>query len=136
VRETGGDEPGSLAEIARVLRPGGHFVCWHFPNRWSWIDLLARRVPGKHRHVYRYTRGDVRRLVAGAGLELLESRRYAVIPRNTLHHVLGTARDAVWVADLWDALDATLGGPLGAVAQNHCFVARRSGGARVAEARA
>ncbi|MCC6348635.1 MAG: class I SAM-dependent methyltransferase [Candidatus Eisenbacteria bacterium] len=125
VRETGGNEPGSLGEIARVLRPGGVFVCWHFPNRWSWIDSIARHVPGKHRHFWRYTRDDIRGLVAGAGLELLETRRYGVIPRNNAHRLLGPARDAAWAADLWDAVDDALSWPLNAVAQNHCFVARR-----------
>lgn len=127
VRETGGNEPGSLAEIARVLRPGGTFVCWHFPNQSSWIDSIARHVPNKHRHLYRYTRADIRRLVAGAGLELLETRRYGVIPRNTVHKLLGPARDAAWAADLWDAVDALLGVPLNPFAQNHCFVARKPG---------
>jgi SAM-dependent methyltransferase len=127
VRETGGSESGSLAEIARVLRPGGVLVCWHFPNRWSWIDLVARRVPGKHRHLYRYTRGDVRRLVADAGLGLLETRRYGLLPRNAAHRLLGPARDAGWAAACWDALDAALTPPLGGLAQNHGFVARKPG---------
>ena len=125
VRETRGNEHRSLAEIARVLKPGGTFVCWHFPNKWSWIDLAARQVPGKHRHLYRYTREDVRRLVAGAGLDLVETRRYGVIPRNTVHRLLGPARDAAWAAWLWDAVDGALAWPFNAVAQNHCFVARK-----------
>jgi SAM-dependent methyltransferase len=125
VRETGGNEPASLAEIARVLRPGGTFVCWHFPNQWSWIDRLARQVPGKHRHHWRYTRTDIRRLVAGAGLQLVTTRRYAVLPRNTVHRLLGPARDSRWAAELWDALDGALAVPFGAIAQNHGFVARK-----------
>ena len=133
VRETGGEEAGSLAEIARVLRPGGVFVCWHFPNQWSWIDRLARGVPGKHRHHWRYTRGDIRRLVAGAGLELLETRRYAVLPRNTLHRLFGPASDTPAFAAGWDALDRALAVPFGAIAQNHCFVARRPAGAHFVE---
>ena len=127
VRETGGDEAQSLAEIARVLKPGGVFVCWHFPNRWSWIDVLARRVPGQHRHPWRDTRGDVRRLMAGAGLQLIETGRYGVLPRNTVHRLLGPARDAAWAASLWDGLDAALGVPFGIVAQNHYVVARNPG---------
>ena len=129
VRETGGSESGSLSEIARVLEPGGVFVCWHFPNRWSWIDVLAKRVPGKHHHLYRYTRADLKRLVAGAGLELVETRRYGVIPRNTAHVLLGPARDAAPAANLWDAVDRVLASPLNGIAQNHCFVARKPGSA-------
>jgi len=125
VRETGGNEAGSLAELARVLRPGGTLVCWHFPNRWSWIDVLARRVPGKHHHLYRYSTADIRRLVADAGLELLDTWRYGVLPRNSLHRLFGPARDAAWAARLWNALDDGLGGPLGPIAQNRAFVARK-----------
>jgi SAM-dependent methyltransferase len=125
VRETGGDEAKSLAEIARVLRPGGHFVAFHFPNQASWIDLAARRVPAKHHHLYRYGRGDIERLVRGAGLDLLETRRYALLPRNTLHRVLGSWRDTRWSAEAWDRLDAVLSVLANPIVQNHYFVARK-----------
>jgi SAM-dependent methyltransferase len=127
VRETGGEEARSLAEIARVLRPGGIFIAYHFPNRDSWIDLAARQVPGKHRHLYRYTRADIEGLVRGAGLELLETGRYALLPRNTLHRLLGPARDTRWSAELWDGLDAALSVIAAPIVQNHYLVARRPG---------
>jgi len=130
VRETGGDEAGSLAEIARVLRPGGIFVAYHFPNRDSWIDLAASRVPGKHHHLYRYTRADIEALVRGAGLELLETRRYGLLPRNTLHRLLGPLRDTRWTAEGWDRLDAVLGAIAAPIVQNHYFVARRTAAGR------
>lgn len=129
VRETGGDEAKSLAEIARVLRPGGILMAFHFPNQASWIDLAARRVPGKHHHLYRYTRADIERLVRGARLELLESRRYALLPRNTLHRVLGAWSDTRWGAEAWDRLDAVLSVLASPIVQNHYFVARKPGGA-------
>jgi SAM-dependent methyltransferase len=129
VRETGGDEAASLAEIRRVLRPGGLLLAYHFPNQFSWIDLFARRVPGKHRHHWRYTRGDIRCLVEGAGLELLETRRYGVLPRNSLHRVLGPLGDSSAVARAYEALDGALGAVLGGIAQNHLFAARRPGNA-------
>jgi SAM-dependent methyltransferase len=125
VRETGGDEAASLAEIARVLRPGGTLLAWHFPNRWSWIDLAARAFPGKHVHHWRYTPADIRRLVEGAGLELIETRRYGLLPRNSMHRLLGPLRDAPAVARAYDALDAALGAALSPIVQNHRFVARR-----------
>jgi SAM-dependent methyltransferase len=135
VRETGGDEAGSLAEIGRVVRPGGVFVAYHFPNRDSWIDHVARRVPGKHHHLHRYTRADIEALVRGAGLELLGAGRYALLPRNSLHRVFGPLRDARWTAEFWDRLDAALGAIAAPIVQNHWFVARRPVGANAPDAR-
>ncbi|MBI5711623.1 MAG: class I SAM-dependent methyltransferase [Candidatus Eisenbacteria bacterium] len=125
VRETGGSEAASLDEIARVLVPGGAFLCYHFPNRTSWVDFAARRVPGRHHHVHRYGRADIEGLVRAAGLELVEARRYGFLPRNSLHRVPGPLREARWAADLWDALDAGLGALLSPLCQNWAFVARK-----------
>jgi SAM-dependent methyltransferase len=125
VRETGGSEARSLAEIGRVLRPGGVFICYHFPNRYSWIDLLAKRFPGKHHHPYRFTRRDIETLVAGAGLTLLHARRYGALPRNGWHRAPRALRRSRVVAGLWDALDDALRVPLSAVCQNYIFVAAR-----------
>jgi SAM-dependent methyltransferase len=125
VRETGGEESASLAEIARVLRPGGVFLCYHFPNRTSWIDFASSRIPGKHHHAHRYVRADIGRLARGAGLELLEVARYGFLPRNVLDRLPAGLRRARWTADLWDALDAALGAALAPLCQNFAFVARR-----------
>ena len=127
VRETGGDESGSLAEIRRVLRPGGMFLCYHLPNRTSWIDFASSLVPGKHHHVYRYVRADIERLTGQAGLELLEVERYGILPRNLLRRLPGPLRRAGWVADLWDTADDVAGVALAPLCQNHAFVARRPG---------
>ena len=125
VRETGGDEPASLAEIARVLRPGGVFLCYHFPNRTSWIDFASSLVPGKHHHVHRYGRADIERLTQGAGLELIEVACYGFLPRNVLSRLPAGLRRARWTADLWDALDALLSAVFAPLCQNFAFVARR-----------
>lgn len=125
VRETGGSDAGSLGEIARVLRPGGIFLCYHFPNRWSWIDWAARRVPGMHRHDFRYERADIEALTAGAGLELLDARRYGVLPRNFGGGLPRSLRRSRGAARLWDHLDTLLTIPLSAWSQNYYFVARK-----------
>lgn len=125
VRETGGDEAASLKEIRRVLAPNGTFVCYHFPNRTSAIDWLARRSPGKHYHRYRYGRRDIEALARGAGFELLEVRRYGMLPRNSAHRLLGPMRYSRAAAAAWDAADATLGAVLSPLCQNWLFVARR-----------
>ena len=125
VRETGGDEAASLSEIRRVLRPGGMFLCYHLPNRTSWIDLASSLVPGKHHHAYRYVRADIERLTGQAGLELLEVGRYGILPRNMLRRLPGSLRRARWVAELWDTADAVAGVALSPLCQNYSFVARR-----------
>jgi SAM-dependent methyltransferase len=125
VRESGGTELGSLREIARILRPGGVFICYHLPNEYSLIELLARLVPGKPHHRYKFTRSDIRRLTSAAELELLETRRYGFLPRNFWRHLPRTVRNSEAVGALWDGLDAALGLVLSPLCQNHLFVARR-----------
>jgi len=129
VPETNGNEAASLAEIARILLPGGVFLCFHFPNRTSWIDAIAGWVPGKHHHRFRYTRRDIERLVAGAGLELVEVRRYGVLPRNFLRLLPQRTRSSWAFANVWDRLDRLLSKPFAAITQNFLFVARKSAAA-------
>jgi len=128
VRETGGTEAASLEEIARILRPGGLFLCYHFPNRASWVDRAARLFPGAHRHEYRYSRRDIERLNQGAGFTLLETGRYGALPRNGWHRLPRALRHSRPAADLWDALDAALSVLLAPICQNHFFVSRRDDG--------
>jgi len=125
VRETGGNESASLAEIVRVLRPGGAFVCYHFPNRGSWIELAAALRRGKHRHPYVFGRGDIERLTRDAGLELLHVERYAFLPRNSLHALPGGLATSKRFARGYDRADELLARAFGPVCQNWAFVARK-----------
>ncbi len=126
VRQTGGSEPASLEEIKRVLRPGGVFVCYHFPNRASWIELAASQRSGKHHHPYRFARADIERLTRDAGLELLHVERYALLPRNSLQHLPAALATSHGFARAYDRADDVLGRLLAPICQNWCFVARKS----------
>lgn len=125
VRETGGTEEGSLREIRRVLRPGGRFLCAHFPNRGSWIEFLSRRIPDKHSHTCLYGEADIRSLAQEAGLELLEQRRYGMLPRNAWGRLPDPIRGSRTAARVWDGLDHALERLVPALTQNHLWVARR-----------
>lgn len=125
VRQTGGNEPATLREIERVLHPGGVFVCYHFPNRASWIELAASLRRGKHHHPYRFARGDIERLTRDAGLELLHVERYALLPRNSLQLLPDALATSQRFARAYDLADEWLGRALGPICQNWCFVARR-----------
>jgi SAM-dependent methyltransferase len=125
VRESGGTELGSLREIARILRPGGVFICYHFANKHSLIELVAKLIPGKPYHRYKFTRSDIRRLTSAADLELLESKRYGFLPRNFWRYLPESLRNSEMAGALWDGLDAALAFVLSPLCQNHLFVARR-----------
>ena len=129
VRETGGAESLSLGEIARILRPGGIFVCWHLPNRWSWIEAIARRRPGQHHHAYRFTAREIDTLLREAGLEPRWLGRYGFLPRNVWTRGTGLRRlgQSRWVARAWDALDRLCGRCLPVACQNFGVVARKPG---------
>jgi SAM-dependent methyltransferase len=125
VREGGGDEAASLAEIGRVLRPGGLFLCYHLPCHASLIEAVARMLGGHHQHRYRYTRADVERLMRGAGLEILEHATYGAVPRNVFGDLPSAlARSRVFTRGI-DAVDDGLGALLGPGCQNRRVVARK-----------
>lgn len=122
VRESGGNEVDSLLEIKRVLKRDGVFVCYHFPNKYSWIEGLARHLKDRHSHPYLYTRGDIRQLLHEVGFELLESRRYGIFPRLMFKHVNASP----FVMALFNGADRFLSFVLNPFCQNHYFVIKNS----------
>src|SRR5262249_59740178 len=42
VHEAGGNARGSILELERVLKPGGHFLCFHLPSRYAWGENLRK----------------------------------------------------------------------------------------------
>jgi SAM-dependent methyltransferase len=77
------DMPGSVAEVMRVLRPGGLFFVYHFPNRYSWTETAAT-VLGRSHHDVRLTRRQLQSLVCSEDAETLHVDYRYLIPRNLI----------------------------------------------------
>ena len=123
VRESGGNEIQSLNEINRVLKKGGVFFCYHFPNKFSWIDAIAKIIPGKLWHRYKFTKKNIEALNEVAGLTIQEIKKYAFLPRNTAGIFLrGVANKATFVK-LYNMIDRCLGST--PICQNYLFWSKK-----------
>lgn len=125
VRETGGNELGSMQEVARILRPGGHFLCFHFPNKRSLMEQLNVVLKAVHHHTYKYDRQNIEFLCLQSGLELLEVRRYGALPRNVWNKLPERYRNSKLIARAYNVADDLLALPLSITCQNYMFVARK-----------
>ncbi len=124
VRDCDGQEAKSLAEIHRILKPEGLFLCFHFPNRYSWIEVLTSVFRGRYHHKYKYTRADILALMETSGFKIEHLRRYNAFPRNVFSS-LPFFRRSRWLARLVDGVDSILGVVLNPFCQNYAVIARR-----------
>jgi ubiquinone/menaquinone biosynthesis C-methylase UbiE len=120
VRETGGNETESLKEIKRILKPGGIFICYHLPNKYSWIEAISKRLDNKYHHRFKYSRSDVKSLFADARLEIEETNRYGILPRLMFRSL----SDNITGANLYNTADKFLSRILNIFCQNHYIVGR------------
>jgi SAM-dependent methyltransferase len=79
------NDAASLAEIARILRPGGLFFCFFLPTRLSWTQAIAR-AGGDSYHDRRYTRVSVETLLRPSRLQLRDLWYRQIFPKNTIHY--------------------------------------------------
>lgn len=121
VRETNNTEINSLSEIRRVLKPNGIFICYHFPNKYSWIESITKHLSSKHNHIYKYTNNDIREITGTCKLQLLEVKRYGIMPRNTFRFV----PNSKLLTHIFNFVDSTLSVILSPLCQNYYFVAKK-----------
>lgn len=116
VREFDGSDSGSMEEIARVLKPGGHFLCFHLPSSHSLSEYVRRKLKRPH-HAFTYTAKEFEGLSAASGLRVDTRIRYGVLPWNTLaQYVSGPTGRRL------GRLDGLLGQAFGPMAQNFGFI--------------
>ncbi len=77
-----GNELLSLREITRVLAPGGQFFIYQLPQALAWQEAVVRKLQLGYAHPRRYTAREIRRILAGAGFEVVSLRRANFIPKN------------------------------------------------------
>lgn len=131
VHESGGDQKASLAEIHRILKPGGLFFCFHLPNRYTWIEFIVRQAnrwlgTQMHQHTKLFNYARFTALMEGLTFEMLESGRYNIIPRNRLTKCPDVVVDSRAGARAIDALDHALSVLFPWFCQNWYFILRKS----------
>jgi SAM-dependent methyltransferase len=125
VHETGGSEEKSLDEIRRILKPGGLFICYHFPNKFQWVEYVGRFLGlAEYFHRRKYSQRGTKKLVHRAGFTIEEIGRYNFFPRNQLHRLPAVFKNSRLFIQVFEWIDRllSLGAPL--FCTNHYFVAR------------
>lgn len=87
VHETGGDQAASLLEIRRILSPGGSFLCFHLPNKFSFNEFFANLLKKigvfkGYTHSKKFSVNEAKKLFAENGFQVVEWNRYCFLPRN------------------------------------------------------
>jgi ubiquinone/menaquinone biosynthesis C-methylase UbiE len=94
------DPDGSLEEIGRVLRAGGTLYCFKLPNRFSYLERIAKSV-GLYYHGQApadrlYTERSARELLERHRYEVLELRRANMLPLTLTSGWAHRAARGIW----------------------------------------
>jgi ubiquinone/menaquinone biosynthesis C-methylase UbiE len=101
------DEHAALAELHRVLRPGGRLFTYHLPNRHAYTEWLGRHL-GRFHHERTYTRREAALLFERAGFQVEGCRAFHMLPRNVWGRLSTGGPMPAWAGAAYDRLDAAV----------------------------
>jgi SAM-dependent methyltransferase len=94
------DPEGSIREIHRVLLPGGRFYVYKLPNRFSYLERIAKRAGlsyhGEREHDTLWTVGSAREALERQGFHVERARRANMLPLTLAGRVAARLAPAIW----------------------------------------
>ena len=76
------DEEKPIKEVYRILKPGGLFFVYHLPNKYSWIEYLAKLI-NQSDHPVKYTLKSLPKIFESNKFEVIREPRFEyILPQN------------------------------------------------------
>jgi ubiquinone/menaquinone biosynthesis C-methylase UbiE len=94
------DPDASLDEIVRVLKEGGTFYVYKLPNRFSYLEWIAKRMGlyyhGKLPHDRLYDKRRTLSILERHGFEVQEFKRTNLLPLTLAHPLAARLAGVIW----------------------------------------